>query len=105
MRRAPRSASSSSSFTRMNAEWVVRLIAHAGHGSQDVDTTRYASFRDERAGGMAAAKDRVDPTPRVETCSAELARRAAAIAHGDRRTRQATGPATELMSRIDAAEQ
>ena len=54
---------------------------------------------------MAAAKDRVEPTPQVGTCSAELARRAGAIAHGDRRQRRTPGPSTELMSRIDAAEQ
>jgi len=103
MRRARRPASSSFSFIHMNAEWVARLIAHAGHGSQDVDTTKDAAFHDNRTGVMAAAKDRVEPSPHV-ICTAELARRAAAIAHGDRRERRELGLLPELTSRIDEAE-
>ena len=53
---------------------------------------------------MAAAKDRVQPAPRVGTCSVELARRAAAIAHSDLRSRQALDLAPELTSRLEAAE-
>jgi signal transduction histidine kinase len=89
---------------RMNAQWVDRLIVHASHGSQDDETTEDASFRTARARGMAAAKNWVEPTPQAGTSIAELARRAAAIAHGDRRGTQALSLSPDLSPRIEAAE-
>jgi signal transduction histidine kinase len=52
---------------------------------------------------MAAARERVEP-PQVGACIAELARRAAAIAHDDRRGRQDLDLSPEVTGRIEAAE-
>jgi signal transduction histidine kinase len=53
---------------------------------------------------MAAVEDGVEALPDAELRGAELARRAAAIAHGDVRGREALGLSRELTRRIDAAE-
>src|SRR5690348_17130534 len=91
------------SFSRLNTEWAARLIAHAGRGSQDVVTAVDGS-PGQRAGGMAAVEDGVETPRSIQVRTAELARRADAIAHGDVRGREALGLPPNLTRWIEAAE-